>query len=305
MSSEYYLESKYLPGQPLIKLSDTQAVVDFLQQDLIPESLNKISSHLWWMSKQDSSNISALHRQAVKGRAIIVTEEPRLHLVWAYDRIFIKPLPAYLLTGPLSCGLDDAHRRPHPWGEALASLYPEILGFLRTYACLIKHESDYRVACEAHLIPDGISWLELVRFLAPFSAISDQDCSPRYWYGEIRLTRLNFYSRILLHRSHYHRIQYHYSDYFARFYAPVLFFIGLASVTLSSLQVISQLEPDLERGIRLLSLAVSVVLLLIAVVSGVLFFLVLTYKLAKEWRYAIRDRLKHRAEQNKQASSPL
>lgn len=31
-------------------------------------------------------------------REIIVTEGPRLHLVWIYDRVFIKPLPRYLLS---------------------------------------------------------------------------------------------------------------------------------------------------------------------------------------------------------------
>jgi hypothetical protein len=34
----------------------------------------------------------------MKRREIVVTEDPRLHLVWIYDRVFIKPLPKYLLS---------------------------------------------------------------------------------------------------------------------------------------------------------------------------------------------------------------
>jgi hypothetical protein len=50
------------------------------------------------MTTPSSENINALHRQRVKGREVIVTEEPRLHLVWIHNRIFIKPLPRYLLS---------------------------------------------------------------------------------------------------------------------------------------------------------------------------------------------------------------
>lgn len=99
-------EAAYLPGQPLIPLHDTRAVLEFLLHDMIPDDLSRISGRLWWMSKQDSSNISPLHRQKVKGCEIIITEKPRLHLVWAHDRIFIKPLPSYLLTGPILHALD-------------------------------------------------------------------------------------------------------------------------------------------------------------------------------------------------------
>ncbi|KAF2462923.1 uncharacterized protein BDR25DRAFT_308060 [Lindgomyces ingoldianus] len=51
-----------------------------------------MAPRLWIM------NINPLHRQRVKGREIVLTEEPRLHLVWIHDRIFAKPLPRYLLS---------------------------------------------------------------------------------------------------------------------------------------------------------------------------------------------------------------
>ena len=70
----------------------------FLYQESWATDLERMAPQLWMMSTQSSSNISALHRQKVKGRAIVVTEDPRLHLVWIYDRVFVKPLPRYLLS---------------------------------------------------------------------------------------------------------------------------------------------------------------------------------------------------------------
>jgi hypothetical protein len=70
----------------------------YLKQDLYAEDLETIAPYLWIMSTQSSANINPLHRQRVKGSEIIITEEPRLHLVWSHNRIFLKPLPRYLLS---------------------------------------------------------------------------------------------------------------------------------------------------------------------------------------------------------------
>jgi hypothetical protein len=87
-----------LPGYPRILLSDWNRLLQFLQNEFYSPDLERISDKLWWMTKQDSSNISPLHRQLVKRRAIIITEDPKLHLVWIHDRIFLKPLPRYLTS---------------------------------------------------------------------------------------------------------------------------------------------------------------------------------------------------------------
>lgn len=67
--------------------------------------------------------------------------------------------------------------------------------------------------------------------------IADRDVSLRYAYGEIRLTRLNFYAPFFLGKSHFQSVEYQYGTYFARFYGPILFVIGIVSVVLSGLQV--------------------------------------------------------------------
>jgi hypothetical protein len=82
-----------LPGHPNISLRDPN-LSSFLQRELVTHRLDAIGARLWLIAKQDSSHISSLTHQHVRGRRIVITENPELHLVWIYDRIFIKPLPA-------------------------------------------------------------------------------------------------------------------------------------------------------------------------------------------------------------------
>src|SRR3954452_11877357 len=70
-----------LPGQPRIHIANRSQVQEYLENEFLLKDLEIISPYLWMMSKQDSKNISPLHRQKVKGREIIITEDPRLHLV--------------------------------------------------------------------------------------------------------------------------------------------------------------------------------------------------------------------------------
>jgi hypothetical protein len=100
------------------------------------------------MSKQDSGNISPLHRQLVKRRTIVLTEDPKLHLVWIYDRIFIKPLPRYL--GSYTFWKDFLCIETGSGGRG-GRIRRAALGFLRTYCYLVKHESDLRIAQDPSL----------------------------------------------------------------------------------------------------------------------------------------------------------
>ncbi|KAH7308930.1 hypothetical protein B0I35DRAFT_490818 [Stachybotrys elegans] len=78
--------------------------------------------------------------------------------------------------------------------------------------------------------------------------IADRNVSLRYAYGGIRLTRLNLYAPLLLGRSHFQRVRHQYGSYFARFYGPILFVIGIMSVVLSGLQVVVSVGEDGEVG---------------------------------------------------------
>ena len=280
-----------LPGYPRISLQDRHGLLEFLRKEYCSADLDCIADRLWWMSKQDSANISPLHRQFVKRRSIVVTEDPKLHLVWIRDRIFVKPLPLYLTSYTF-------------WQEYLgndtnAHVRKAALGYLRTYLYLIRSESDFCIARDPslHLIPAGITWEQFCDFSADLSKISDRNVSERYAYGEIRLTRLNFYAPLLLRKSYFQRMDYQYRDYFACFYGPILFMIGIVSIILGGLQVIVTVRgPDSVRNSRMLSVvALWISATMILCSFSILIFLcfLFLYKIFKEWRYAIRDRLRN------------
>ncbi|KAI0455692.1 hypothetical protein F5B21DRAFT_178653 [Xylaria acuta] len=283
---------QHLPGYPRILLRDRCRALEFLDGDLCSEDLDRVADKLWWMSKQDSENISPLHRQVVKQRAIVVTEDPKLHLVWIYNRIFIKPLPKYILSyrlwrDHLGDKTDSTHR-----------VRRAALGFLRTYLYLVRHESDFRIAQDPSLllIPCDITWEQFNQFAADLVSIADLNVSPRYAYGEIRLTRLNFYAPLILRKAYFQRVEYQYGTYFARFYGPILFAIGVASVILSGLQVIVAVQQGLPdnhtQSLSAVALWVSVTIVLtFSIVSSCLCALLIN-KVVKEWKYAIRDRVR-------------
>ena len=66
------------------------------------------------------------------------------------------------------------------------------LGFLFSYTGLIAYESDFHLAKSSNLIPFTITWSNWQAFTSQFLA---NHCyaavNPRYWYGELRLSRLN------------------------------------------------------------------------------------------------------------------
>ena len=229
-----------LPGSPRILLRDSHGVANLLIRELIASDLEAMASRLWVMSTQSGANINPLHRQRVKGREIIVTEEPRLHLVWIYDRIFIKPMPQYLMSHQFwTTYLLDGKS---PLGSRRQEVVKAALGFVRSYHYLVMYESDFVIAREKRLLPAWMTWDQFCDFSARFGEITDSEVSGRYCYGEIRLTRLNFYIKFFLHRWQYERIEGQYGAYFSRFYGPALFIFALWSVQLSAMQV----ELDVE-----------------------------------------------------------
>lgn len=283
--------SQHVPGYPRVSLDDKNQLSCFLCKELRSSELDKFADRLWWMSKQDSANISPLHRQRVKGRTIIITEDPKLHLVWIYDRIFIKPLPQWLCSYTF---WNDHLCRQDGGGRDIREA---ALGFLRTYHHLVKHESDFRIAQDPSLclVPMDTTWKQFCNFTSKIASVRDCDVSPRYAYGEIRLTRLNFYAPLILGKSNFQRIDYQYGAYFARLYGPILFVIGIASVILSAFQIIVSVGTEAEntQGWRMgAPLWISVVAIVCSFIILFSLGLILVYKVAMEWKVAIRDRVR-------------
>ena len=112
------------------------------------------------------------------------------------------------------------------------------LGLLRTYYYLIQHKSDFYIACnETWLLPPNILWTEFCRFSQCFPSISDEAVSERYHYGELRLTRLSLYAKLVLRKFQYERIHGQFGAFFARFYGHLLFVFGILSIVLNAIQV--------------------------------------------------------------------
>jgi hypothetical protein len=171
-----------------------QPGIEFLEKELLVKRLNAIQRHLWSCGRPMPGR--PLHTQVLLGRAITITENMELHLVWSKNRMFIKPMPRYLLDPtfwsthliPSESGSDKdsdmESRRQNLLGCAL--------GFLFSYTGLIAYESDFRLAQDNHLLPDAVKWESWKELCSQFlSHHCYASVNPRYWYGELRLTRLN------------------------------------------------------------------------------------------------------------------
>ncbi|GKZ24770.1 hypothetical protein AbraIFM66951_002010 [Aspergillus brasiliensis] len=143
-----------------------------------------------------------LHYQLLLSREIFVTERMDMHLVWTTGRMFLKPMPRFLLlpqfwTDYLSCaqGCRCPKEINSPGVNTHACdhrLWKRALGFLFSYAALIMHESDFLIAKEKHLLPAELQWSDwrtIVEQLDTEHIYSRID--RRFLHGELRLSRLN------------------------------------------------------------------------------------------------------------------
>lgn len=291
-----------LPGQPQIDLQGP-STPDFLKKELATPDLNKFHPHLWKVAKQDSSHISSLCDQIVRGRHIIITENPELHLVWILDRVYIKPIPKCLLSHAFwefYFASDDSPLRGDRDEIARAAR-----GFLRSYFYLIQHRSDFIVAQNADrpLLPKGVRYSEFMRFIAAFESVRDVDVSLRYSYGELRLSRLNFWAVFALGRHTFHKTVWQYGPYLAQFYGPFLFVFAVFSTVLSAMQVALAVQPAIRldnswvafvEGCRVVSIGT-----LILVVVVILFFVVVFLaRSVREVLFAVKDLVRKGREQD-------
>ncbi|MCJ1357989.1 MAG: hypothetical protein MMC33_007987 [Icmadophila ericetorum] len=151
-----------LPGNPRILLQDPNIGLS-LRQDLTTPDLNILAPHLWLVAKQDGEHISPLTHQLVRGRQIIITEKPELHLVWVNDRVYIKPLPIYLLSHAFWQYYLVSNNSPIP-DPLRCHIAQAALGLLRSYARLIQHKSDFRLAQDTthQLLPKNIRYSQFI-----------------------------------------------------------------------------------------------------------------------------------------------
>jgi hypothetical protein len=217
------------------KLRGLDSPSDFVRVDLDVSRLNRVHGHLWWAGRP--TYCRALHRQRTMGREIVITEQADLHLVWHESRMFLKPLPDYLLD----------HRF---WEDVIcrdADLYGISSGFLLSYVWLLCNRSDLAMAMELRLLPWNIEWADWVAFVNAVLLHIDTDSldtvNRRYHFGELRLNRLNqihglvhIFQPAQVIRGYFYGYN-RYSTFFRRNFGWVLLIFIYMTIILTAIQV--------------------------------------------------------------------
>ncbi|KAI0872744.1 hypothetical protein GGS24DRAFT_423579 [Hypoxylon argillaceum] len=206
-----------------------QTDADFLGDELLVKRINAVQDWLWTCGRPMPPR--PLHYQVVIRREIIVTESSELHLIWSNNRIFVKPLPSWLLD-------------PLFWASHILQddeLARCARGFLFSYTALISYESDFRLAQEKGLVPSSLTWEGWKGVVKEVLQNHDMAMvNPRYWYGELRLGRLNLVYRLKgsVYRG-YSKVSGHssYADLIADNVAVLATVLGYVVIILTSLQV--------------------------------------------------------------------
>lgn len=253
----------HVPGEPSISLARPK-VRDFLTSEFSTPVLDELYNNLWLVARRCGKSIDALHRQKVKGREIVASEDARLHLVWYHDKIYIKPMPLCLLNYdfwttylPLSDNSTSSDKETSAVPQVpSAPIFDRTVavGFMRSYALLVRHRVDFIIARESHLFPTELDWEKWSAFIALFRRIEDEDVAKRYHYGQLRLTRLNWAVRLFRPSSATTKWFYeipHWSTgmYMERAMAPLLFGFASLSLVLSSMQVLLSVTDE-ELGFK-------------------------------------------------------
>jgi hypothetical protein len=313
-SSDPSVPLSYVPGEPAVGLTSSE-VLGFLKRELATPLLDELYPRLWLSARRSGASIDPLHRQTIKGRNIVPTEDPHLHLVWHPDKIYVKPIPVclfnhqfwatYLSSLPTRQRCENSKPKEK---EITASFDPSIpTGFLRSYAYLIQHRLDFIIACNNHLIPKDIDWTQWSLFISNFRTIGDGQVARRYHYGQLRLSRLNWAVRIFRPRNaatwwFYELPFWSIRSYIQWAITPLAFILASVSLVLSSMQVVTSIPADGlgfaslgGPGILALRRACWVFSIMILLISGIIWTLLLVIPLSVliwqlSWGYKNRGR---------------
>lgn len=269
----------------------------YLNLELKTPKLDRVQKYLWLAGLPRAAR--SLHRQRLLGRTILIDEDINEHLVWVEERFYVKPLPQYLLNFQF-------------WTDNLCKdveLHKSACGLILSYAWLVCHQSDFRIAIELGLLPNGIEWEQWTTFMTDFLGHIDihslKDVSDRYKYGELRLTRLNTIYRLVLFSSRslvsgYMASSTWYKSFFARNFAWLLAVFAYFTVVLSALQVgLATTSLQESEAFQSASYGFSVASVVAVAVSVFLIFIIwlflFIYHLFSTWqynKYIVRERKK-------------
>ncbi|KAF2786053.1 hypothetical protein K505DRAFT_380511 [Melanomma pulvis-pyrius CBS 109.77] len=283
-----------IPGEPGVGLLQS-TVYDFLGSELGTPLLDELYTHLWLVARKFGKSVDPLNRQRVKIREIIATEDVHLHLVWHHNRIYVKPMPLCLLNYDFWAtylpSLAD-EKSPSQEVTALQQIPSTLvfdrkvaLGFMRSYALLVRHRVDFVLARDSHLLPAELDWAKWSEFIVHFRRIEDRDVAKRYHYGQLRLSRLNWAVRLFrpscATTTWFYEIPHSSTGwYLKQAITPLLFGFASLSMVLSSMQVLLAV-PDEGLGLHRVHVSSLVAMrqafwifsIIILLVSGVIWAL--------------------------------
>jgi hypothetical protein len=177
-------------------------VTTCIDKELDLHRLTSINNWLWVAGLPMPPR--ALHYQLLLSREIFITERMDMHLVWTAGRMFLKPIPRFLLEPEFwakylscvdgcDCSLDNTAGDRHITRKCeRQGLQQRALGFLFSYTALISHESDFRIAKDKYLLPLEVEWPAWRMFVEQLDTENIYPrIDPRFYHGELRLSRLN------------------------------------------------------------------------------------------------------------------
>lgn len=265
--------------------------LDYLESELNVDRLNEI--HEWLMIVGRPMPPRALHVQKIKLREVCPTEQMDLHLAWSPGRIYIKPIPRFLLDA----GFWHERLCPNP------RLYDCAMGFLHSHTALIEHESDFWIAKAAHLLPEEVTWPKWVLLVGQLlNCRNVTNINKRYIYGELRLGRLNMIYRFRGRTRGYLSSCTTYGDFFRDNVNSLITLFAYTTIALSAMQVAlttnySQKSDAFQRasyGFAVFSIIaplLSVVAMLVLLIGLVLSNLIATLRYRRH-RFATYPQLK-------------
>ncbi|KAL7940786.1 hypothetical protein V8C42DRAFT_336548 [Trichoderma barbatum] len=264
----------------------TSNLGEFLQQELLVRRINAVQGWLWACGRPMPPR--PLHHQLVLSRDIIVTENPELHLIWGPQGIHLKPLPEYLL--------DSVFWKQHILSNGSpqhTELEQCARGFLFSYCALIAHYSDFRIARDKGLLPEAVTWEHwkiLSREILQHHSYST--VNPRYWYGELRLGRLNKIYRF--RKGHllrgYSRISGYaiYGDLIRDNFASLITLLGYVVIVLTAMQVGLATDKLISNSaFQAASYGLAVFSIIAPLISGVAILLFVSVWVVSNWRATI------------------
>ncbi|KAK0939348.1 hypothetical protein LTR29_009093 [Friedmanniomyces endolithicus] len=174
-----------------------------------------------------AKDLEMIHKQLWE---LILTEDPRLHLVWSKHVLYVQRLPDELLDSTyFTTVICDS-----------PELYKTATGFLLSYTSLIKYPSDLDVAKASGLITKEAEWRTWRSIRSSIvEELQGRNIHDRFEYGERRLGRMDTIFRLRLMGLSYFAPRSDYESYFEHHYTTFIALFALVSVALSAVQVIN------------------------------------------------------------------